>query len=109
MDMISTGRATVDRDLVNKLVDTLREEFLSKKGQRLTIGQIRQNVLRNMNNAAAMDGEHGGSNYNNNAGGVDAGGRIMSVSMAEIEDAVRTLNDDGILQYVQETQTAIIR
>eukprot|EP01035_Chromulina_nebulosa_P033362 gene33362-44667_t len=96
MDMISTGRTQIDRDMVLKLADSLREMFFNPsatgatmKGQRFTLGQIRQAVLKSM--------------------GSGTDGRGGSVSISEIEGAVRELENEDLVQYLEKTQTVIIR
>ncbi|KAJ1395463.1 hypothetical protein B484DRAFT_268899 [Ochromonadaceae sp. CCMP2298] len=48
MDLISTGKSALDRDLVLKLADELRRYLgaPNMRGTRMTVGQIRQNLLR---------------------------------------------------------------
>ena len=92
MDMIATGRSSLDRDLVLRLAAQLRLVVAACPGQRLTVGQLRQMVVR--------DGGLGG-------GGDGAGGG-PTVAMAEVEAAVRELETDGLLQFVARTHTAII-
>jgi DNA replication licensing factor MCM4 len=94
MDLISTGRTALDRDLVLKLAEEIRSMLEQHRGQRLTVGQIRQQLLANMNNSSGRP-RHDGS--------------IVTVSMAEVEDAVRELEQEGLLQFIERTQTAIIR
>lgn len=63
----------------------------TRTGQRLTINQLRQ-LLRE--------------------GGVDShaqGWAVLPAGSAEVEEAVRELEAEGVLQYVPRTQTAIIR
>eukprot|EP01036_Dinobryon_divergens_P034897 gene34897-45162_t len=74
MDMISTGRTQIDRDMVLKLADSLREI---------------QAVLKSM--------------------GSGTDGRGGSVSISEIEGAVRELENEDLVQYLEKTQTVIIR
>lgn len=103
MDMITTGRSAIDRELVGKLVDELRRMFSSMKGSRVTVGQIRQTLLKNMN------GSGGTSNTPSRASSLRAELGEISVSMAEVEEAVRELESENVLQFVERTQTAIIR
>merc|ERR1712098_508434 len=55
MDMITTGRGEVDRDLLNKLVDEITKLFSNRGGQRLTVGQIRQLLSRESDVPIRMD------------------------------------------------------
>ena len=103
MDMISTGRTAVDRDLISKLVVELRD-MLGKMngGMRITVGQLRQNILRNMN--GGNNNFDYSSNYtlkNNN--------NIITVSMNDLEAAVKELQEDGVVQYIERTQTIIVK
>lgn len=83
MDMISTGRGTVDRDLVLKLAEQLSLLFAARKGQRMSLAQIRQTVSKEMSE--------------------------QTLSQWDVEEAVRELEADGVIQYVEHTQTVIIR
>lgn len=85
MDMITTGRTVLDRDLVLKLAEELRSLFETKIGSRLTIGQIRQILIRN------------------------SGNPNLAIAMSEIEEAVRELEAEGIVTFIERTQTCIIR
>jgi DNA replication licensing factor MCM4 len=83
MDLITTGRTALNRDLILKLADELKNIFSSKNGQRLTVGQIRQLLLRENNS--------------------------ISISMLEVEEALRELEIDGIGQFIDKTNTFIVR
>jgi hypothetical protein len=68
----------------------LRTVFGSRNGQTITIGQLRQLIIKN------------------NTGNNDNSGS-RTVSMAEVEEAVRELESENLVQYVERTQTVIIR
>ncbi len=102
MDLISTGRTALDRDLVLKLAEEVKVLLEGHRGQRLTVGQIRQQLLQNMQNSSRV----ARGRYQQED---DRGLSIVSVSMAEVEDAVRELEQEGLLQFIERTQTAIIR
>jgi hypothetical protein len=85
MDMITTGRTAVDKDLILKLSGELRVLFETKLGSRLTIGQIRQILIRNSGNSN------------------------LAITMSEIEEAVRELESEGIVTFIERTQTCCIR
>lgn len=84
MDMITTGRTAVDRELVLKLAEELRNIFGANKGQRLSMSQLR--------NMVAKDSD-------------------QQISMNEIEEAVKEILDSDIpgIKYVPNTQTIIIQ
>ena len=84
MDLITTGRTALNRDMVTKLADELRLIISTRNGQRMTISQVRQLLLQ-------------------------GAGSQMSVSMSEVEEAVRELEIEGLGQYVERTSTFIIR
>jgi DNA replication licensing factor MCM4 len=103
MDLISTGRTALDRDLILKLAEELKRLFESHyKGQRLTVSQIRQILLNQMN-------QNNSNSSSNNRGGYSNQQNIVSVSMMEVEDAVKELELEGLVQYIERTQTAIIK
>ena len=99
MDMITTGKTALDRDLVFKLMEQLRTLLTSRQGQRMSIGQLRQMVIKEM----SSNNNNGHNGYNN-----DNEGNI-TVTIPEIEEAVRELETEGFLQYLTRTQTVIIR
>lgn len=61
IDLISTGRSQLDRDNTLKLAELLREMLFpsswneNMKGQRMTLGQVRQAILRQL--VATPEGE----------------------------------------------------
>lgn len=94
MDLISTGKTALDRDLVLKLAEEIKKILSNLPGQRLTIGQIRQRILEQMNPKSSTN-RYSDSN--------------TLVSMLEVEDAVRELEAEGVLQYIERSQTVIVR
>jgi hypothetical protein len=62
--------------------------------QRLTVGQLRQVLLRDMNYLRGGDGS-------------DA--VTMAAGMVEVEEAVRELETEGLVQYLPRTQTIVVR
>lgn len=104
MDLISTGRTALDRDLILKLSDEMRRVFENySNGQRLGLQQIRQ-LLLNVNSHNRGGG--GGGGYDNT---YDNNSILGSLSLLEIEDAARKLESDGVIQFIERTQTIIIR
>eukprot|EP00605_Chrysophyceae_sp_TOSAG23-4_P001780 GSChrysophyteH1.ASY1.ANO1.1969.1 assembled CDS len=87
MDLINTGRTALDRDLILKLSEEIRTFLGSHKGQRMTIGQIRQQLQQEQQ-------EQGGQ---------------MQISIAEVEEAVRDLETDGVVQLMERTMTVLVR
>lgn len=93
MDMITTGRTALDRDLVLRLTEELRTLLSKKKGQRLTVGQIRQIMIKE-----ASDAADGG-----------AGGMMSTVTVSDLAEAVRELEAEQFLQFTEATQTVLVR
>lgn len=100
-----TGKTALDRDLVLKLADELRRYLQPMKGQKMTVGQIRQNLLRSMGHEGG--GRNGYGNGSKSSYGSNVNG--MSLSMAEVEDAVKELEAEGLLQLIERTQTVVVR
>jgi hypothetical protein len=117
MDMITTGRTALDRDLIVRLTEQLREFFSTRSGQRMTVGQIRQALASGaVIQTQPTSGGGGGGGSPHRAGKTQnqaqpAGGNQLgvSVSMMEVEEAVRELMTEGAVQYIERTQTVIIR
>lgn len=84
----------MDRDLILKLTEQLRTMLSLKQGQRLTVSQLRQTLMK----------EAGISNN-----GYSTGDASLNIGVLEVEEAVKELESEGILQYIPRTQTAIIR
>jgi DNA replication licensing factor MCM4 len=83
MDMITTGRTAVDRDMVVRLAEQLMSIFTAHKGQRLNLAQLRSLVLK--------DGD-------------------QQVSIHEIEEAVKEVLESDMpgIKYIPNTQTVIV-
>ena len=94
-------RTALDRDLVFKVTETLRSLFTTRSGQRLTVGQLRQMLLHEASGGTG-GGAGGGQNY-------DRSDPIMSISVGEVEAAVRELEAEGMAQYIERTQTVVVR
>ena len=84
MDMITTGRTAVDRDMILHLADELRKIFSVRNGQRLNLAQLRAIV--------AKDGD-------------------QQVTLHELEEAVKEVldSDSPGIKYIQNTQTVIVQ
>ena len=84
MDMITTGRSAVDREMVDKLADRLREIFNSNRGQRLTMAQLR-NIITKDND--------------------------QQISNNDLEEAVKEVLESGTppIKYVPNTMTIIVQ
>lgn len=105
MDLISTGRTALDRELLGKLAEALRGLLLSElyHGKRLTLGQVRQllvNEARGNNTESQNDQQFEAEKSTN---------MLLNITMGEVEDALKELEMDGVLQYVERTQTVLIR
>jgi DNA replication licensing factor MCM4 len=103
MDLITTGRSAMDRDLVLQLAEELRTLLLKQVKERqlsrVTLGQLRAMLLQNMRDAQGG----GGSNSYNSAS------NQQQVSSAELEEAVRELESDGFLTFNERTQAIVMR
>ena len=84
MDMITTGRTAVDREMVDMLAERLREIFNNNKGQRLTMAQLRSIITK--------DSDH-------------------QISNNELDEAVKEVLESGTpaIKYVPNTMTVIIQ
>lgn len=91
MDLISTGRTALDRDLVMKLAEELRTFLEQFRGQRMTVGQIKMQLQQQLK-------EHQSHQA-----------LVNNLTMNEVEDAIKELEEEGLLQYIERTQTCIIR
>lgn len=84
MDMITTGRTAVDREMVIMLAEQLRTFFSSHKGQRFTLNNLRNVVVK------------------------DSG---QQININEIEEAVKEVleGENPGIKYVPNTQMVIIQ
>lgn len=106
MDMITTGKTSLDRDLVLKLTDELRRYFSSSREHRTTLGKIRQDLLHNMAGGGdTATGSNGYRDYGSN--GNNSG--MIDVRIEEIADAVKELEAEGLVQLIERSQHVIIR
>lgn len=103
MDLISTGRTALDRELVGKLAEVLRGIIITEafSGKRLALGQVRQLLVNqgrnNLGESEDVDQDSGNSPM------------LQNVTMGEVEDALKELEVDGVVQYIERTQTVLIR
>lgn len=95
MDLINTGRGQQEREAGLRLIGELRVFFEAHKGQRLTVGQIRQ-ALRAQ--AQALAQAQGGSSAD-----------VADLGMADVEEAVRELESEGVCQLVERSLTVVVR
>ena len=87
MDMISTGRTSLDRDAVAKITEELLKLFEARKGHRLSLQVIRATLEKEMN---AM---------NSNA---------FPVTMEDVEEALREI-PDHIASFVERTKMVVVK
>ena len=87
MDLINTGRTALDRDLIVKLAEEIKTFLGSHKGERMTVGQIRQALMQQQ----------------------QATGNAMQIALAEVEEAVRDLDTEGVVQLMERTMTVVVR
>ena len=88
MDMISTGRTAVDRDMIVKLAEELQKLFSANKGKRFTLAALRTMISR------------------------ESGGEIsQQLNIHEIEEAVKEIleSDTPCIKYVPNTQMVIVQ
>ena len=82
MDLINTGRTAIDKDLVHMLTEQIRTVVASRRGTRCTVTQLRS-ILAESSDAA--------------------------ITVAAVEEAVRELESEGLLQFNDRTLTIVIR
>ena len=88
MDMITTGRTALDRDLAVQLVDEIRNYCRQKhSGSSVRIGTIVQDLLKQMS-------AHGG------------GG--LTVNNEQVVQAVEELMAEGLVQFNKYTNTVTV-
>jgi DNA replicative helicase MCM subunit Mcm2 (Cdc46/Mcm family) len=97
MDILSTGRSSIDRDLTAQLAQHIYDNVFQSRsqGDRLTVGQIRQLLL-----AHARSQPQGHNNHNQ---------FVQNLTMSDVEAAVRELQQQGVIQYIEPMQTCILR
>jgi DNA replication licensing factor MCM4 len=95
MDLISTGRTALDRDLILKLSEEMKRllEENYHNGQRFGLNQIRQLIL----NSQQFSDKNSDDTI------------LGQLSLQEIEDAARKLEAEGLIQYNERTQTLVLR
>ena len=106
MGLITTGRSATDRDAVARVAEELRSLFAARAGQKLTVGQIRQ-MIQTVYREGQGQGQ--GNAPGDRDRDRDGSSSLANVSMAEVEEAVREMATEGSVQYVERSQTVIIR
>ena len=87
MDMISTGRTSLDRDAVSKITEELLKLFEARKGHRLSLQAIRATIEKEMNA------------LNSNA---------FPITMEDVEEALRDI-PDHIASFVERTKMVVVK
>ena len=72
----------VDKGMVDMLAEEMRRVLESRRGQRLTLGQLRM---------------------------IMAESSEQSISLAVVEEAVRELDGEGVVQFNERTSSVVIR
>lgn len=104
MDLLTTGRSLASKQANEQLQQTLLAVLLQLVGaahatKRLALPQLRQEIQRHLSAQSAGGSSGGGGGY----------GQSSAVSGSDVEQAVRALEAEGVLQFVARTGTVIVR
>lgn len=83
MDMITTGRSTVEREMEEQLQETLRELFQERRGKRMGVREITKQISEVHPN--------------------------LTLSNDDMISALRRLHSDGIIQFNERAQRVSVR
>jgi DNA replication licensing factor MCM4 len=82
MDMITTGRSTVERELEENLAASLKELIVERRGNRLGVSDIRRQLSEILN---------------------------TQVQLEDLTEILKVMDADGLVQYNERAQTVFVR
>ena len=82
MDMITTGRSTVERELEENLAASLKELIVERRGNRLGVSDIRRQLSEILN---------------------------TQVQQEDLTEILKVMDADGLVQYNERAQTVFVR
>jgi len=82
MDMINTGRSTVERELEETLGASLKELLAERRGNRMSVSEIRRQLNEILN---------------------------VNVQQDDLLECLRTMEADGLVQFNERAQTVFVR
>lgn len=96
MDLISTGRAALDRMMLPTLQEEIRlimQAATAQGSRQLSLANVRQQLLKMIKTGGAMSNLSG----------------ITTISMADVEEAVRELEGEGFLTFMPRSAVISMR
>lgn len=82
MDMITTGRSTVERELEENLAASLKELIVERRGNRMGVSDIRRQLSEILN---------------------------TQVQQEDLTEILKVMDADGLVQYNERAQTVFVR
>jgi DNA replication licensing factor MCM4 len=82
MDMITTGRSTLERELEENLGASLKELLIERRGNRMSVSEIRRTLEEILN---------------------------TQIQQEDLTEVLRTFEADGLVQYSERSQTVFVR
>jgi len=82
MDMITTGRSTLERELEENLGASLKELLIERRGNRMSVSEIRRTMEELLN---------------------------TQVQQEDLTEVLRMFEADGLVQYSERSQTVFVR
>jgi len=83
MDMIATGRSTVNREMEEALNVSLKELLSERRGNRMAVSDVRRQLSEIMN--------------------------LATVQQNDVTEALRRMESDGLIQFNERAQTIFVR
>jgi DNA replication licensing factor MCM4 len=80
--MITTGRSTAERELEENLAASLRELLVERRGNRLSVSEIRRQLSEILN---------------------------AQVQQEDLTEILKVMDADGLVQYNERAQTVFVR
>jgi len=82
MDMITTGRSTLERELEENLGASLKELLIERRGNRMSVSEIRRTMEELLN---------------------------TQIQQEDLTEVLRMFEADGLVQYSERSQTVFVR
>ena len=104
MSIITTGRATGDRDLQNLLLEHVEMYINSHRGERVSLEQIRA-AIHNAGEQLKRGNNHTNENRNESSNNVD----LTEARTQDVAQVIRKLAEDGVVQFFPHSSTVIVK
>lgn len=102
IDMITTGKTALSRDLLLHILEELRKLLDHRRGDRFSLSELRQLLITTTNSAS-------NAAFSSRSGSVMSPDVFLTMSLNDLEEAVQELQAEGRVQYIESMQRVFVR